>query len=91
LYETFNLAVFYIFVVKRWTGNILPLTGIEPITPTLTPGRRRYFTVMQVSRAHSVMHSTYPYTREEEILHSHASKQRDHDVMHSTYPYTREE
>jgi hypothetical protein len=63
-----------IFIVKRWTGNISPLTGIEPITPTLTPGRRRYSTVMQVSRAHSVMHSTYPYSKEEEILYSHASK-----------------
>jgi hypothetical protein len=42
---------------------------------TLTPGRRRYFTVMQVSRDHGVRHITYPYTREEEILHSHASKQ----------------
>jgi hypothetical protein len=85
--------------VKRWTGNISPLTGIEPITPTLTPGRRRYSTVMQVSRGimvagtphtlipwwrryfivmqvsmdHGIIHSTYPYTRKEEILHSHAS------------------
>ncbi len=87
--------------MKRWTGNISPLTGIEPITPTLTPGRRRYFTVMQVSRDHGVRHSTYSYSREEEKLHSHASKQESwcqalhiplHQggggVMHCTYPFT---
>ncbi len=44
--------------------------------PTLPPGKRIYFIVMQVTRNNfSVMHSTYPYTREEEIRHSHASKQ----------------
>jgi hypothetical protein len=61
-----------IFIMKRWTGNISLLTGIAPITPTLTPGRRRYSTVMQVSTAHR-----------EERTFIVMQVSRDHDVMYS--------